>query len=44
MDILNVLQVKQEHVKVLTVKVIKATGVSVGGFFGDCKFIVSKQN
>ena len=34
-------QVEQENVKVLTVTVIKATGVSVGGYFGDCKLLFS---
>ncbi|XP_028398268.1 cytosolic phospholipase A2-like [Dendronephthya gigantea] len=29
------LEIKEENVKVLQVKVVKATGVSVGGYFGD---------
>ena len=35
------LQVEQENVKVLTVTVVKATGVSVGGYFGNCKLLFS---
>ena len=37
-------QVKHEKVKVLTVTVIRATGVKVPGFqFGDCKFLISTK-